>query len=142
MKKISFLIAGLLISGVASAVQLTTSGQVRMTDCALLNEDVQINVTSGVVAGVGCNARAIAITTCHTAGRTTSRTVNVCANTDGDPNTGVGGNEDCTQTQTTTGPAVASATTLAGTVTPQYPGGTCSAGTAETQAQSNLPTEE
>jgi len=144
MKKISFLMAALAVSGAASAVQLEATGQLLMTDCELLNEDVKINLTSNVVAGLSCNSRAIAISTCHTAGRLTSRSVPTCVDTDGDPDTGVGGAEDCTTAPptTTTGPALASATTLAGTVTSQYPGGAaCTAAIAEAQATDNLPEE-
>lgn len=143
MKKISFLLAGLLVSGFASAVQLTASGTIRIADCELLNEDVKINLTTDVVAGVSCNGRAIALTTCHTAGRTTSRSVPVCIDADGDEDTGLEGKEDCTTTPpaVTTGPAMASATTLAGTVTSQYPNGTCDAAAAETRATANLPAE-
>lgn len=143
MKKITLLLAGLMASGMASAVQLSSSGTVRIADCALLNEDVAINVSSGVAAGVSCNARAIAVTACHTAGRTTQRSVPVCINSDNNPETGLNGNEDCTTTPptVTTGPAYASATTLAGTVTSQYPGGeACTAVLAEGRATANLPT--
>ncbi|MCG4452030.1 hypothetical protein LJY18_01755 [Pseudomonas sp. MMS21-TM103] len=142
MKKVTLLLVGLMASGMASAVQLAASGAVRIADCALLNEDVAINVSTGVAAGVSCNARAIAVTACHTAGRTTQRSVPVCIDADNNVDTGVGGLEDCTTTApaVTTGPAYASATTLAGTVTSQYPGGAaCTAALAEARATANLP---
>ncbi|UTW06717.1 hypothetical protein [Pseudomonas benzenivorans] len=141
MKKITLLFAGLMASGVASAVELTGTGPVRMTDCALLNEDVSITLTTGVEAGVSCDADSIVISACHTAGRTTSRSANVttCVNTDGDATTGVNGNEDCsTAPQAVAGPAMPTASTLAGTVISEYPAGACSAADAETYATSKL----
>lgn len=142
MKKITLLLAGLMASGMASAVQFTAPGPLRQATCAILNEDVTLNVSTNVAMGAVCNARAISIAACHLTGRTTSRSVPVCANTDGDVNTGVGGLEDCTTPPpaVTTGPAYAAATTLAGTVTSQYPGGAaCTAALAETRATANLP---
>lgn len=143
MKKISLLFAGLLVCGYASAVQFKVSGTLLDTDCALLNESVKLNLSKDVVAGAACNAKAIAFTACHTAGRTTQRTAPKCTDTDGDATTGLAGKEDCsaTETEQVTGAAVASATTLAGTVTPQYPGATCSVNIAEAQATENLPAE-
>lgn len=141
MKNITLLFAGLMASGMASAVQLENTGPVQMTDCALLNEDVNITLTTGVEAGVDCDDVSIVISACHTAGRNTSRTANVttCADTDGDPATGVGGAEDCTTApETVTGPAMPTASTLAGTVISQYPEGACTAADAETFAGSQL----
>lgn len=132
MKKITLLLAGLMVSGAASAVQLTApSGLVTTTGaCAtLLNEDVAINLTSNVVAGVACSATRIAISTCHTAGRTASRTAPVTTCTDPLDNT------TCTTANVTvTGPAMAGASTARGTVTSAYPAGLCTATTAETAA--------
>lgn len=132
MKKITLLLAGMMASGLASAVQITApSGQVTTTGaCAtLLNEDVTINLTTNVVAGVNCSATRIAIAACHTAGRSTSRSAQVTTCTDPLDNT------TCTTTtNTVTGPAMPGATTLRGTVTSAYPSGACTAATAETQA--------
>ena len=144
MKKITILLAGLLVSGYASAVTFTsTSGKLLDTDCTLLNESVTINLSKDVVGGASCNARAIALTTCHIGGRKTQRNAPKCTDTDGDADTGLLGKEDCsaTETEQVTGAAVASATTLAGTVQQQYPGATCTAGLAEAQATENLPGE-
>jgi len=142
MKKITLLLVGLMASGMASAtVELAGSGPVRITDCALLNEDVNINLTTGVEAGVSCDDESVVIAACHTAGRTTSRSVMVttCVNTDGDAATGVGGNEDCTDApEAVEGPAMPRASTLAGTVVSGYPSGACSATDAETWATSGL----
>lgn len=140
MKKITLLLAGLMASGMASAVQLTASGQaVTMVDCPLLNEDVRINLTNSVQAGVDCNGDAIAISACHLAGRTTTRTVDVttCVDDDSDPLTP----EVCTTAPApVTGPAMPTATTLAGTVISEYPGGNdCTAATAEANATDSLP---
>jgi len=141
MKRIMVGLISVLACVSASAVQLTSNGPVRMTDCALLNEDVNITLTNGVEAGVACDAESIVISACHTAGRTTSRSamVTTCRNTDNDPTTGVNGNEDCTTApQAVEGPAMPTASTLAGTVVTQYPAGACSAATAETFANSQL----
>lgn len=141
MKKITLILAGLIVSGAASAVQLESSGPVTMVNCALLNEDVNITLTTGVEAGVSCDAESIVISACHTAGRVTSRSANVttCVNTDGDGATGVGGNEDCTTApQAVEGPAMPTASTLAGTVVSQYPAGNCSAADAESNATAAL----
>lgn len=134
MKKITMLFAGLMASGLASAVQIQNSGEsVAMTDCALLNEDVSINLTNGVQAGVSCNARAIAISACHTGGRTTTRTVDVTTCDNATPPV-------CTTAPAPVeGPAMPTATTLAGTVISQYPAGICSAATAEANATASLP---
>ncbi|MDG9922170.1 MULTISPECIES: hypothetical protein [unclassified Pseudomonas] len=137
MKKISLILAGLMVSGLASAVQIDNSGEaVTMQDCDLLNEDVAVNLTNGVQAGVQCNANAIAISACHTGGRRTTRTVDVTTCDTATPPV-------CTTAPApVTGPAMPTASTLAGTVISQYPGGgDCTAATAETNAGrvENLP---
>lgn len=134
MKKISLLLAGLLLSGAASAVEITApSGRVLMTDCALLNEDVTINLTNSVVAGVACDEDQIVMSACHTAGRTTSRSADVTTCTDPDDST------TCTTTtETVEGPAMPTASTLRGTVASEYPEGNCSAADAEGFAEGRL----
>lgn len=134
MKKVSIFMMGMMASGLASAVQLTgTGGSVqRVGACeALLNEDVRVNLTSGVVAGVHCNNSRIVIATCHTGGRQTSRSAQVIEACDTAQNPDC---EDTVTTTTVTGPAMAYATTLRGTVITGYPAGTCSAAAAETYA--------
>ncbi|MBS7690668.1 hypothetical protein I0E98_10150 [Pseudomonas lalucatii] len=134
MKKITLLLAGLMASGMASAVELTGTGGVvqRIGDCeTLLNEDVRVNLTSGVEAGVNCSATRIAIATCHTAGRQVGRSAEVvtACDVEADPEC-----EDTVEVQTVTGPAMAYATTTRGTVISGYPGGACSATTADIYA--------
>lgn len=147
MKKISIVIAGLLFSGAASAVQFPQTGPLLQQECANLNEDVTIGLTNGVVAGVNCRAVAsgtlqarVAIAACHTGGMQKSRstTQRIIPATDTEPAstvTGcVTGSEGCTVVPVT-GASVPGATTLAGTVNIAYPGtGACTAATAETQA--------
>lgn len=138
LSKLSILLLTLLTSGMTFAVQLDGPGTLLMTDCAgdLLNEDVRINLTTGVVAGISCNANRIAIATCHEAGRRASRTANVrtCA-TEDDPDTPENEEAGCADTPTTVeGPAMANATTIRGTVTTNYPAGSCDMTTAETFA--------
>lgn len=136
MKKITLLLAGLMASGMASAVQLTGAGGTvqRIPPCdTLLNEDVRINLTTGVEAGVHCNATRIAIATCHTGGRQVGRSAQVTTPCDQVANPGC---TDTVTTSTVTGPAMAYATTNRGTVISGYPGGACTAGTAETFATS------
>lgn len=148
MKKIALVFAGLAVSGMASAVTLNSSGEVTMVDCPLLNEDVTINLSTGVFAGVSCNGTAIALSACHSAGKQTSRTVPVrqvaavpgppaipahletCVIDPADPT--------CVMTQVQ-GPAMPSATTIQGTVNTQYPGGDCTAADAEDNATVMLP---
>jgi hypothetical protein len=139
MKKITFVLAGLMFSGVASAVQLESSGPVTIADCALLNEDVRINLSAGVFAGVSCTPTVIALSACHSAGKVTSRTVPVRLV----PESGEAPNiipahlescivdsDGCVVTPVT-GAAMPTATTALGTVNTQYPGALCAAGAAE-----------
>lgn len=133
MKKITLLLAGLMASGMASAVELTATGQqVTRVDCPLLNEDVTFNLTANVQAGVDCDTQTIAISACHIGGRTTSRSA--------ERNTPVGCGPapavPCTGTEVVqvTGAAMPTATTAAGTVLSEYPGVDCDAGAAEANA--------
>ena len=147
MKKFIFVVAGLMASSVASAVQLSASGPVTMANCTLLNEDVTINLSTGVNAGVSCSPSIIAMSACHTAGKQTSRTVNLRSITLEDsrgvevtrkvPCT-LNVDEGCA-TETVTGPATPTASTEEGTVVSQYPGGNeCTAAVAEGNATNNL----
>lgn len=135
MKKITLLLAGLMASGMASAVQLTASDDVTQVDCPLLNEDVQVNLTTNVQAGVSCDTATIAMSACHLSGRQTQRSVQQDS---AGPACGPAPATPCTGTMVTvsvTGAAMPTATTAAGTVITQYPGtGTCTAAKAETQA--------
>lgn len=141
MKNITLVLAGLMVSGMASAVQLTESTTVQMNQCQPLNENVRINLSSNVRAGVSCNVSTVALSACHTGGKVTGRTVllkdvaeDVAA---GIPAHKVSCSEEgvdgCTM-QTVNGPAMPAATTLLGTVNTQYPGGECTAANAETNS--------
>lgn len=151
MKKITLLLAGLMASGMASAVQFGSSGLLTQTDCNNLNENVSINLTTGVVAGVSCTTGRVAIGGCHTAGMLKSRqaprkTIQVA---DTSPTAAPGAtvplqvtctigeaDPDCAPTPVT-GAAVASATTTRGTVNTEYPNtGVCTVGVAEATANS------
>lgn len=135
MKKITLLLAGLMASGMASAVQLDASGDsVTVLDCTLLNEDVIFNLTTGVEGGVMCNNNGIALSACHTAGRNTTRSAMIdSAGADCGPAPAT----PCTGTLVSTpvdGAAMPTATTAAGTVISQYPGADCTAAAAEAMA--------
>lgn len=148
MKKIALIFAGVMVSSMASAVQLTSSGNVTMVDCNLLNENVRINLSTGVFAGVSCNNVSIALSACHSGGKQTTRSVPVrdvaaipgppaipahietCVITPGDTTCAL---------RDVTGPAMPAATTLLGTVNTQYPGGACTAAAAEANSTVMLP---
>ena len=142
MKKITLLLAGLMVSGMASAVQLTESGNVTMDDCVPLRENVSLNLSAGVGAGAFCTDTVVALAACHTGGKVTQRTVLVKTIPE-NTTTGVpehlapcttAGVDGCAST-VVTGPAMAAASTALGTVNTQYPGGnTCTAAGAEAQA--------
>lgn len=144
MKKISLAVAGLLFSGLASAVQLAASGSVTVLQCTNLNEDVSINLTTGVTAGVDCTSARVALAACHTAGMQKSRSVgqktvvdtSVTPNTSSTVSCTVGdADKDC-KSVAVTGAAVPSSTTIKGTVNNQYPGtGACTASVAENVAK-------
>ena len=140
MKKISVAIAGLLFSGLASAVPLSASGLLPVTVCANLNEDVNISLTTGVVAGFSCTSARVAIAACHTAGMLKSRSVGRKNVTIPDPSPTAAPGATITVVQSctvgtadpacvstpVTGAAVATATSARGTVNTQYPGtGAC-----------------
>lgn len=152
MKKITLLFVGLMASGLASAVPFASTGTLQMDVCTNLNEDVNINLTTGVVAGVSCTANRVAIAACHTAGMLKSRTVGqktiqVPDTSEGaDPNATVeevvsctvGADPDCEAT-TTSGAAVASATTTRGTVNTVYPNsGACTSAAVPDEVAAGL----
>ena len=136
MKKISALLVGFVLSGTvfAQTAPLPASGEGAIgrttDDCALLNENIRINLSGSVSGALHCNADRIAIAACHVNGRQVSRQVEVrtppgCAT----------GAEGCAVTRATrTGAAVPVASTLQGTVAPDYPGGNCNAALALTTA--------
>lgn len=144
MKKITLVLAGLMISGAASAVQLGASGPVTIADCGMLNEDVRINLSTGVFAGVSCTPNVIALSACHSAGKVTSRTVPVrtVAASGVAPNIIPEHLESCVVDPAdatcvvteVTGPAMPTATTALGTVNTQYPGTDCTPADAESNS--------
>lgn len=140
MKKLTFLLVGLLASGAASAEKFETSGLLKTTvaNCdQLLNENVQINLSNNVKGGASCSATGIALATCHTGGRTTSREVEVLIADPNDATKFISQNPKVYETKT--GPAVATASTFQGTVVPQYPAATaCDSTVAETAAAARL----
>lgn len=148
MKKIIVLFAGLVMSGLASAVPFASSGQLEMSVCNNLNENVTINLTTGVVAAVDCSDSRVAIAACHTAGMVKSRTVGqkTIQVPSSDPNAAPGAtvdqvvsctvgdaDPDCANTQVN-GAAFATATTTRGTVNTVYPGGGACTGVARPEA--------
>lgn len=146
MKKITLLLVSLMGSGMASAVPFGTTGQLTQTDCPNLNENVTINLTTGVVAGVTCNSARVAIAACHSAGMLKSRqmprknvTQDVTA-ADGSVSQvttqvscTIGAADTACAATPVSGAAIASASTTRGTVNTIYPGtGDCTAAKAET----------
>ena len=132
MKKISTLLIGLALSGTVFAQTpppASGAGTIGRTtdDCVLLNENITINLSGSVSGALHCNADRIAISACHINGRQVSRQVEVRTPA------GCGTPEiPCTDTETVTrtGAAVPTASTLRGTVAPEYPGGDCDAALA------------
>lgn len=145
MKKFALIVAGVMFSGAASAaISLPASGTVPITTCTNLNEDVKINLTTGVVAGVSCTSARVALAACHTAGMLKSRSVGQkdVTTQDADGNNVVtktactvgAADPDCASVAVS-GAAVPSSTTNQGTVNTQYPGtGACTVGVAGTVA--------
>lgn len=142
MKKLTLLFVGLLVSGVASAEKFETSGLLKTTvaNCdQLLNENVQINLSNNVKGGASCSATGIALATCHTGGRTTSREVEILIADPNDPTGKTMISQNPKKYETKTGPAVATASTFQGTVVPQYPAAAaCDTTVAETAAAGRL----
>ncbi|UUY08520.1 hypothetical protein LRS11_00275 [Pseudomonas sp. J452] len=150
MKKLSIFAACMLLAGAAQAtVTYDVSGKLAVSDCpdGLLSEDVSINLSSNVMAGVECNASQVSIGTCSVSGRTTSRTVEdlnctSAAGPDdrfGNPTTV----ETCVpfvpaQYTETTGAVIYTGSSGQGTIVPQYEGTACSASNAEAAAASRL----
>lgn len=154
MKRITLLLVGVMASGLASAVQFSSTGTLPIGICNNLNEDVSITLTTGVVAGASCTDDRVAIAACHTAGMLKSR--NVGLKTIQVPDTSAGAAVGATVPQVvncavgaadpacvgtpTSGAAVASATTARGTVNTIYPNsGACAAASVPEGVANNLP---
>lgn len=143
MKKITLLVAGLMVSGMASAVQFSSSGLLTQTQCANLNENVSINLTTGVVAGVTCATGRVGIAACATNGMVKSRQalrvpVKSTVSVNG-VDTEVTTETPCTAGTTgcreipVTGAALAGASTVRGTTNTVFPNaGACTVGLADT----------
>lgn len=139
MKKITLLIAGLMASSMASAVQFPANGLLTQTDCNNLNENVSITLTTGVVAGVTCAAGRVGIAACATNGMVKSRQALRVQQTDNSTNPPtvtevacVAGTAGCREIPVT-GAAFAGASTVRGTTSTVFPNaGVCSVGLAET----------
>lgn len=150
MKSLSVFAACMLFAGVAQAtVQYEVSGVLAVSDCpaGLLSEDVRVNLSTNVQAGIECNASQVAVGTCSIAGRTTSRTVEEldCTSAPG-PDDRFGNPttvETCVpfvppQFTETEGAVIYTGSSAQGTIVPGYDGVACSAGAAETAAQGRL----
>jgi hypothetical protein len=146
MKKITVLILSMLASsavfaGTAVEMNATTKQMVvKTTDTALLTENVTINLSTGVQAGVNVDNDEISLSTCHASGRTSSREVAkvtcVAGANPGDP-------QVCTEDvpkvmETKSGAVMNTATTRAGTVSPVYPNVPCNTANAAGAAGTRL----
>lgn len=147
MKKITLLLAGLMVSSMASAVQFENSGLLTQTDCTNLNENVSINLTTGVVAGVTCTPTRVTVAACHTNGMVKSRQALRVPVTTQDPDTGddVVTETPCTAGSTgcreipVTGAAIAGASTTRGTTNTVFPNaGACTVDLAEETSAGTL----
>jgi hypothetical protein len=116
--------------GFAAGTAITGNTTLTANNCSLLQDDLKIQVSTGVVGAYNCNSTAtdgtyIAIAACHTGGRQTSRTstVQTPANCSG------AGANSCTGTtsSTVTGAVVPNASTLGGSMSMKF-GGTCDTG--------------
>jgi hypothetical protein len=148
MKIYAIFAAGMLVSGMASAVQFDVSGPLTVSDCpGLLQEDVRINLSTNVVAGTDCNAAAVALATCSIVGRQTERTVELQDCQDVPGGNDRFGNPITTQIcqpfvppqfDQTSGSVIFSGSSGQGTVVPSYPDAACSAANAEITAQGRI----
>lgn len=139
MKKITLLLAGLMASGMASAVPFSSTGLLTQTDCPNLNENVTINLTTGVVAGVTCTTGRVGIAACHSNGMVKSRQALRRQVTDSSVTPAVTTEVACTAGESgcreipVTGAAFAGASTTRGTTNTVFPNnGACTATLANT----------
>lgn len=146
MKKITLLLAGLMASGMASAIEFANSGLLTQTQCTNLNENVSINLTAGVVAGVTCTDTTVTIAACHTNGMVKSRqALRVPVVTQDTTGADVTTETPCTAGSTgcreipVTGAAVAGASTTRGTTNTVFPNaGVCNVGLADSVSSGTL----
>lgn len=146
MKKITLLLAGLMASSMASAVEFENSGLLTQTQCTNLNENVSINLTTGVVAGVTCTDTTVTVAACHTNGMVKSRqALRVPVTTQDAEGEDVVTETPCTAGTTgcreipVTGAAVAGASTTRGTTNTVFPNaGVCNVELADTVSAGTL----
>lgn len=132
MKKFILAVAGvgvLMGSGMASALDLGGgTNEVIMSDCSLLANDVNLILSNNVIGTLICNGTTnfAAISLCHTAGQTKSRSAVVTTDADGNTTCVISDTEDCVEG--VEGASFPSATTRLGTVANQF-GGDCDVAT-------------
>jgi hypothetical protein len=113
-----------------------------MDQCALLANDIQLNLSNNVIGAVNCNADdvTVAISFCHTSGLVAQRTVPVTRDINGEVVCTVTADENCVET--VTGATHPSASTDDGTVTQVFPGQNCTAASVAAVANSYAPQPE
>lgn len=130
MKKFALIVSAMAFAGFANAT-VVVNNEIEQPDCAQLNEDVTLSISTNVVMAYNCPAvgNAVAVAACHTAGRQSNRTVE----RDTPVGCGVDADEDgtidiqCTGTErvTTSGSAVFVGNTAGGSLVTSYPGEAC-----------------
>jgi hypothetical protein len=114
---------------VAAGTAITSNTTVTAVACTLLQDDLKLQLSSGVVGAYDCNttANAIRLSSCHTSGRVTQRTSKTVVNPSActaDPNDTAA----CASTTSSgTGAVVASTTTAGGQMSMKF-GGSCDTG--------------
>ena len=146
MKKITMTAIGLacLMSAASASAQQLGGGSnnFTMVDCSLLNADVTLMLTGGVIGGVTCDATtdlAVGLSLCHTSGLTLERSAKYANGetmSSGDACVEATAGEGCVET--VTGSAFPSASTVKGTVATRYPGSACDAGVAESESATKI----
>lgn len=131
--KIAFALSGLLFAGFVNAAGtvLPVNKKLDQVDCPLLNEDVQLTLSTNVVAAYKCTAatNTILFAGCSTSGRVSSRTamVDLPAGCGVAP-AGGGAIVPCVATkQAVNGSVVSMAASTGGQLKQTFPGGTCAA---------------
>lgn len=136
-KELIFGLAMLPTVVMAAGTAITGSTIVTANNCSLLQDDLTVQLSTNVVGAFSCDTTStptkFAVSACHTAGRTSSRTSTVFL-----PD-GCGGTSTvvCTGTtaSTVTGAVVPNATTLGGSMKMSFPGGTCDTGGSKAASQ-------
>lgn len=150
MKKILTAISLSIIASTTFAADnaagpITTGQRIALTDCSLLADDVVISLSNGVIGSYNCVTavpnRGVVVATCHTAGRTATRTERIpCTTTTPVPAGQVacaGGTsaEDGFNTQTAQGASIFIGRTSGGAIGPAtLDGSACTTTTVGTKA--------